>query len=123
MKLLKKITAKIREIKKSHLRSPQWDRLRDDYIEKYPTCAACGGMESLQVHHRKPFHLHPELELNEGNLISLCMGEHNCHLNIGHGDSFKCYNPDVTTDSAHFRLASPIERKFLTENAKKKRLS
>jgi len=123
MKLLNKLVAKIHEIKKSHLRSPQWDEVRDAFVKKYPTCAACGGTESLQVHHIKPFHLHPELELDEGNLISLCMGEHNCHLNIGHGDSFKCYNPDVDIDSAHFRLGSPNERKFIIENAKKKRRS
>lgn len=53
-------------------------------------------MEHLNVHHKVPFHIAPELELEESNLITLCMSEdRHCHLLIGHGDSFKAYVPDV----------------------------
>jgi hypothetical protein len=47
----------------------------------------------------KPFHLHPELELDPKNLITLCMSRKECHLQIGHGDDFKAYNPNVETDA------------------------
>jgi hypothetical protein len=77
----------------------------------------------MQVHHVKPFHLHPELELEESNLISLCMGDNECHLFIGHGDSFKCYNPNVREDAAKFMTSSAKERKLIVEAAKKNRLT
>jgi 5-methylcytosine-specific restriction endonuclease McrA len=47
----------------------------------------------VQVHHKKPFHLHPELELDPANLVTLCMTSSNeCHLRIGHSGDFKAYN-------------------------------
>jgi hypothetical protein len=47
-----------------------------------------------------PFHLDPNKELDTTNLITLCMGEKECHLHIGHGGSFRQYNPNVRTDAA-----------------------
>jgi 5-methylcytosine-specific restriction protein A len=66
-------------------RSPHWSTVRKRHLEKFPTCAVCGGNVKLQVHHRHPFHLHPELELEESNLITLCEAPgRNCHLIFGH---------------------------------------
>jgi hypothetical protein len=80
-------------------RSSGWPHVEREFLKTNYLCAACGGMERLQVHHKKPFHLHPELELDEKNLIVLCMGMgRDCHLLIGHGDDFKAFNPGVLED-------------------------
>lgn len=80
-------------------RSPHWPAVEKEHLAKFPTCAACGSNKKLNVHHKKPFHLHPDLELDPNNLITLCM-ENDCHIYIGHGDDFKAYNPNVVDDAA-----------------------
>lgn len=80
-------------------RSPQWPKVRNDFIKKNPKCAVCGGTKDLNVHHKKPYHLHPELELDETNLITLCNYSVH-HLWFGHLGNFQSYNVDVETDSA-----------------------
>jgi 5-methylcytosine-specific restriction protein A len=81
-------------------RSPQWDRTRKLFAIANPFCAACGGKIDLQVHHCRPFHLYPELELVQANLIVLCenKGRH-CHLRIGHSWDWKAFNPNVCRDA------------------------
>jgi len=80
-------------------RSDRWPTVRKHYLSLHPKCAACGGSTLLQVHHEKPFHDDPTLELDLNNLITLCMGKTECHLMIGHGGSFKQYNPNVVADA------------------------
>jgi len=85
-------------------RSNKWPKVRAAHLAKYPTCAVCGGNKKLEAHHRRPFHLHPELELEETNLITLCESKHggiNCHLAIGHLGNFRSYNSNVEEDAAH----------------------
>jgi len=83
------------------VRSARWPTVRKQHLEKFPTCAVCGGDAKLQVHHRRPFHLHPELELEESNLITLCEAPgHNCHLIFGHLLNFRSFNPDVGSDAS-----------------------
>ena len=88
------------------VRSSEWARVRREFIKKHPECAACGShlLPNLQVHHRKPFHLFPELELDESNLIVLCedgKGSTNCHFVFGHCMSdWKCYNENVERDAS-----------------------
>jgi len=94
----------IHEISKSKKRSSHWDSTRDAFVKSHPACAACGSTKKLQVHHILPFHLHPELELDQKNLIALCMDENECHLEIGHGGSFKCYNPRVVAQAQRFLM-------------------
>jgi len=72
-------------------RSSKWRKLEKDFLEKNSFCAVCGSKQTLNVHHIKPFHLYPELELDVNNLITLCMGKKECHLLIGHGADFKAY--------------------------------
>ena len=79
-------------------RSPHWPAVEHAFRKKFPSCAACGSKKKINVHHKKPFHLHPEFELDPNNLISLCM-DNECHLKVGHGGNFKAYNPEVVTDS------------------------
>lgn len=86
-------------------RSSQWAKVRHSYIMSHPTCEACGSVDNLNVHHVKPFHEHPELELDLGNLITLCR-EH--HFRIGHDPdgsgpakpNWSAANPQVREDAA-----------------------
>lgn len=80
-------------------RSDRWPEVRSEHLKMEPICQCCGGKNKLQVHHKKPFHLNPELELNPNNLITLCEdGSHNCHILFGHLRNFKSYNPNVVED-------------------------
>lgn len=77
-------------------RSVQWNKVRKAYLKNNSVCAVCGGKEGLQVHHIKPVHLYPELELDPKNLITLCTNKKfNCHLKIGHGGNFRWENPFI----------------------------
>ena len=95
-----------RERAKATDRSPKWPGVEHKFRKTHPTCEACGYDKVIQVHHIQPFHMHPELELEVTNLISLCMGPNECHLKIGHGDNFKNANPNVREDAAAC-LANP----------------
>ena len=84
-------------------RSDKWPEVRAAYLKEHSSCAVCGGTEKLEVHHCHPFHLHPELELDDTNFITLCEANKDgfdCHLGIGHSGSFKAYNPNVIEDAA-----------------------
>lgn len=57
------------------------------------------------AHHIIPFHLAPDLELDESNLLPLCeAGKYgiNCHLLIGHVGNFRRANPNVFADVAYW---------------------
>lgn len=87
-------------------RSGQWPRVRKEHLEKFPTCAVCGSKDNLECHHVRPFHLHPELELEPTNLITLCesksLGGLNCHLIWGHLSNFRSWNENVVKDAAEW---------------------
>lgn len=54
----------------------------------------------LNVHHIRPFHLYPELELVEDNFITLCENPgFNCHFVIGHCMFWTAWNPTVVLDA------------------------
>lgn len=79
-------------------RSPQWRNIRKEHLSKYNKCAACGKSTDLEVHHIKPVHKYPELELDPLNLITLCNNQ--CHLTFGHFMDYKSWNKDVEHDCA-----------------------
>lgn len=81
-------------------RSPEWPAVAHAHLAKEPACRVCGHQgQGLQVHHIKPFHLFPELELDPNNLITLCeLRGRDHHLLIGHLDDWESYNPQVRTD-------------------------
>ena len=84
-----------------HPRSSQWPAVRRKFMWLNRVCAATGLSDELEVHHIKPFHLFPHLELELSNLIVLT--EHksfNAHLWIGHAGNWKAYNPNVVEDAA-----------------------
>lgn len=80
------------------VRSPKWPSVRKTHLEKNPKCAACGRQKKLEVHHKIPVHLKPELELDPDNLITLC--DDPCHLIFGHLLNYKSYNKSVEEDCA-----------------------
>lgn len=77
-------------------RSYKWSKVRKEHLENNPTCAACGRNKKLEVHHIKPFHLNPELELDPNNLISLC--DDPCHFVFGHLMNYQSWNEEVIED-------------------------
>ncbi|MDA8114993.1 MAG: HNH endonuclease [Acidithiobacillus sp.] len=84
-------------------RSGEWPKARAVHLAQFPTCAVCGGTEKVEVHHIHPFHLHPDLELDPANFITLCEANKDgvdCHLFFGHLSNFKSFNADVVTDAA-----------------------
>lgn len=92
------------EYKKSPvLRSSSWHSLRDSIV-KNSRCAFCGSKVNLEVHHIKPVHLYPELELDRSNLMVLCdaEGKASCHWLFGHLCNYESYNPAVLDDAAVF---------------------
>lgn len=86
----------------SSKRSSSWPAMRKQHLQLHPACEVCGGSAKLEVHHIRPFHLHPELELDPANLITLCeanKGGANCHLLFGHLGNFKSFNVNVLSDA------------------------
>jgi 5-methylcytosine-specific restriction enzyme A len=85
-------------------RSPKWIKTRKEHIKREACCQACGRTNNLEVHHIKDYSEHPELELDDDNLITLCSGGTKCHFVFGHLGNWKSINPDVVNDSTWFRV-------------------
>lgn len=99
----KKINQTKHEKEQGQKRSSRWPKTRKKFIEKNPCCAVCGrDTGKREVHHIKPFHSHPELELEESNLITLCENKKdgvNCHLLFGHLGNYRSFNENVIKDA------------------------
>lgn len=82
------------------IRSPKWEEVRKRHTKSF--CEACGSkngvLNRLNLHHIKPFHLFPELELEPSNFITLCR---TCHFLFGHLRSWKSYNVTVLEDARY----------------------
>ena len=78
-------------------RSALWLAVREKYLWEHPTCECCEGRKNLEVHHIKPVHLFPELELMMSNLVTLCE-RMKCHFAFGHLYSWRSYNPNIKED-------------------------
>lgn len=89
-------------------RSPQWPMVAREHLQKEPACVVCGYRgRGLQVHHIKPFHLFPDLELDPNNLITLCeVKGRDHHLLLGHLDDWESYNLNIRTDAKRFHKES-----------------
>lgn len=82
-------------------RAAQWPKIRAAHLLKEPICQICGGKLKLTVHHIRPFHIHPELELDDTNLITLCegAGSGNHHLTFGHWGNYATkWNPTIRSE-------------------------
>lgn len=81
-------------------RSNDWPKVRKQHLDKHNFCAACGKTKKLEVHHIKPVHKYPDLELDPNNLITLCADP--CHIVFGHLKHFKSWNKDVIEDCENY---------------------
>jgi 5-methylcytosine-specific restriction protein A len=90
-------------------RSGKWQAVKRHWIKLHPVCEACGTTAELNVHHIKPFHTHPELELDLSNLVTLCRTH---HFIIGHDPdgpwkpakpSWETANPNVLADAKKWK--------------------
>jgi len=62
-----------------------WYDARKKHLEKENKCQWCGGRICLEVHTILPWHLYPERQLDDDNLITLCEEpSKNCHFNHAH---------------------------------------
>ena len=88
-------------------------------------CIVCGGTIRLQAHHKYPFHLFPNLEMDERYWRPLCEGDHrlNCHLLVGHGGDFSGFNPlvDEMAGFMHYILrTNSVLLHLIREEAKRR---
>lgn len=83
-------------------RSSSWKSVEREHLRRCPACLICRTAKELQVHHVRPFHLYPELELDPDNLLTLC-GSH--HLLFGHLMLWAAWNPKVREDIERFQRA------------------
>ena len=98
----------------TYTRSGKWRAVRARHLELHPTCAACGTVEDVEVHHILPVHEairigRPDMELDKTNLLTLCGGVRNCHWAIGHAYDWKAWRPSARA-LAQALLSSRIER-------------
>ena len=103
MKKIKKISQDKQDKEQGKKRSSKWPKTRKKFLLENPCCAVCGRDNGKrEVHHIKPFHLHPELELDPNNLITLCENKKNgvnCHLLFGHLGCYRSFNENVKKDA------------------------
>src|SRR3972149_7060759 len=116
--LFRVVQSYFRERSKSRRRSSKWENIKYCFLLKHDSCAACGSKNRLQVHHKLPFGLYPELELDENNLITLCMGKYECHFKIGHGESWVRNNKNIDDDIKELK-ANPENRKAIEKRIAK----
>lgn len=81
-------------------RHKKWPATRAAHLKVNPRCEVCGCKDNLEVHHVLPYHRFPDLELEPGNLITLCRDH---HFLFGHLLDWQSYNPDVRDDVAKWR--------------------
>jgi putative intracellular protease/amidase len=102
-KILETITPTGRARLQGASRSAQWPAFRAEYAKTHlPVCAICGGTAALNLHHLRPFHAFPELELVESNVVWLC-NKNLCHIRVGHLSNFQSINPKGAEDIVIWR--------------------
>ena len=84
-------------------RSSKWPAFKKQYaLTHLPVCAICCGTQDLNLHHLRPFHVFPELELDPQNVVWLCNAKQ-CHIRVGHLGNFQSINPSGATDIVIWR--------------------
>lgn len=86
--------------KPAEARSPHWPACRAAHLHVEPECQCCGTAAKVEVHHVRPYHLFPAIELDDSNLITLC---DRCHLFVGHLGLWRSWNALVRTDASRWR--------------------
>lgn len=81
-------------------RSPKWNKIRKQHLDKNPACIACGSLIKPEVHHIVPVHVDPNKELDYDNLVTLC--DRYCHFIFGHLMNYKSWNKNVIIDAEKY---------------------
>lgn len=76
-------------------RNQAWERESKKFREEHPNCLVCGSKVDCQVHHKYPFHLYPDREMDPKYWRTLCRVH---HLLVGHGMNWANFNPHVDED-------------------------
>jgi hypothetical protein len=103
--MFKEIMDKVQGKSSGQKRSSKWRKVRKEFLKDNSECAACGSTTKLEVHHIKPFHSHPELELEKSNLITLCENKKYgicCHQLVGHRGNYRKINKNCVEDAAYW---------------------
>lgn len=112
---MKKVLRKVGRVLKSlSPRGWKWSRFEKSWLKEHASCAACGSTSFLEVHHKLPFAMRPDLEFEPSNVVTLCMNTHRCHLKIGHGGSWRFYNPVVDADLLKIASGDSVDSVALT---------
>lgn len=98
------------QIVKRFTRSSGWSKTRKLFLSKNPKCPVC-GQKATDVHHVVPFHVKPEWELNEENLIQFCERD---HFVFGHLFHWKAWNPNVRYDVEV--MARKVRKRSMLDN-------
>src|SRR5689334_19957642 len=69
-------------------RSWKWAKVRDEHLAANPTCVVCGRVATT-VHHVRPVHIAPALELDPTNFASVCDDD---HWTVGHVRNWQRWN-------------------------------
>jgi len=71
-----------------------WQKCRKNFLRRVgKVCVCCGSKKKIQVHHKLPRHIRPDLAVDQTNLIALCR---DCHFHVGHLNSYFTYNAAVS---------------------------
>ena len=89
-------------------RNPAWARESQKWLRDQDGCAVCGETIGVEVHHIRPFHLFPELEMDPDNWLALSRP---WHLYLGHLGNWSNWNPDVKSDADRFARAITVFRR------------
>lgn len=81
-------------------------------------CEACGTRREIEVHHIRPVHLFPELELDARNLLTLCATH---HRELGHGGDCWAWVPSVAAILVECRTVGVVSA-ALTRRAARERI-
>ena len=87
-------------------RSGKWPTFLRNFLAKHKECMGC-GRKAQTAHHCKPFHLFPALELDENNVVPVCIP---CHFGVCHAGDWKLYVESVKTQlTAHREIVQKAE--------------
>ena len=81
-------------------RHSKWPALVKRFKAEKRTCVVSGLKTTLEVHHLKPYHLFPELELEWDNLRLIARP---FHYLFGHFCNWTDYNPDFDLQVETYR--------------------
>ncbi len=88
-----------------------WQKCKREFFKIVPKeCVCCGSKKKVELHHKKPRHLFPELALDHKNLIALCGGGRGCHFHIGHLNSYFTYNETIDLVAWYVREISVLKK-------------